>query len=263
MKPETQNPKFERRPKLGRRTHVAEEKALQRGVLYFSHNGPNSSVQAVTFDVGGTLIECRPSVGHIYAQEAARYGFTGICPELLNRRFAAAWRSLKGFQHTRSQWCALVDETFRGLTERRPSETFFPQLFNRFADADSWHVYDDVLPVLDSLASRGLKLGIISNWDDRLRPLLSRLRLDKYFETIVVSCEIGPPKPAAATFDAAASRLQIPPGAILHIGDSLEMDVVGARAAGLQALWLQRSKTVTAVGAIWSLAELCQPIRLF
>jgi putative hydrolase of the HAD superfamily len=206
--------------------------------------------------VGGTLIECWPSVGDIYAEEAARYGFVGICPDLLNQRFAQAWGELRGFQHTASEWRALVDRVFLGLTERAPSETFFPRLFERFAQADAWRIYDDVLPALDTLASRGLKLGVISNWDHRLRPLLTSLNLHSYFQTIVVSCEVGAPKPAGAIFAAAVSSLGLPHGAILHVGDSAEMDVLGARAAGLQAVLLRRATEPAGPGGIRSLLEL-------
>jgi putative hydrolase of the HAD superfamily len=218
-------------------------------------------IQAVTFDVGGTLIECQPSVGHIYAEEAARFGFNGISPDVLNQRFADAWRAMKDFPHTRSQWSALVDETFRGLTAKLPSETFFARLFERFAEASAWRIYDDVLPTLQNLAARGLKLGLISNWDDRLRPLLHGLKLDHHFETIVISWEIGSPKPAEAIFAAAASRLRLPPGAILHVGDSQEMDVTGARAAGLQAALLRRGLSRAVAGEIRSLRELPDSIR--
>jgi phosphoglycolate phosphatase-like HAD superfamily hydrolase len=47
-------------------------------------------IQAVTFDVGGTLIDPWPSVGHVYAAVAAEHGLTGVDPESLNVRFAAA-----------------------------------------------------------------------------------------------------------------------------------------------------------------------------
>jgi putative hydrolase of the HAD superfamily len=45
------------------------------------------------------------------------------------------------------------------------------------------------------LKRRGLKLGIISNWDDRLRPLLRELQLDSYFDSIVISGEAGRKSP--------------------------------------------------------------------
>ncbi|HWV99642.1 MAG TPA: HAD-IA family hydrolase [Candidatus Acidoferrum sp.] len=197
-------------------------------------------IRAVTFDVGGTLLDPYPSVGHIYSDVAARHGYKGISAALLNRRFAAAWRTLKNFRHTRSQWAGLVDATFRGLTEPPPSHSFFPKLYNRFAERDAWHLYEDVLPALQALAAHGLKLGIISNWDDRLRPLLRAFKLHEHCDVIIVSCEVGAAKPARAIFRRAAAELRLVPETILHVGDSLEMDVQGARAAGLQSLLLRR-----------------------
>src|SRR5882762_4186463 len=87
-------------------------------------------IQAVTFDVGGTLIEPWPSVGHAYAEVAARNGLPGLSPAVLNRRFARAWRALRNFNHRRSEWSTLVDETFRGLAKPLPGKTFFPQLYD-------------------------------------------------------------------------------------------------------------------------------------
>ena len=65
-----------------------------------------------------------------------------------------------------------------------------------------------MIPTLDALAARGLKLGVISNWDERLRPLLRRLKLAGYFETIVVSREVRASKPARAIFQHAVRRLE-------------------------------------------------------
>src|SRR6185369_1200106 len=144
-------------------------------------------VGAVTFDVGGTLIECRPSVGHIYAEVAARSGHANISPELLDRKFKTAWSKLKDFRHTRQQWADLVDATFHGLIKSLPSKTFFPELYERFSEPEAWRIFDDVVPVLEDLRGNGIKLGVISNWDDRLRPLLRKLHLDSYFQTIIVS----------------------------------------------------------------------------
>jgi putative hydrolase of the HAD superfamily len=214
-----------------------------------------NSVEAVTFDVGGTLIEPWPSVGHVYAQVAARFGYKDISPRLLNQQFKTAWGALKDFRHTPEQWSALVDETFRGLVEPLPSNSFFPALFVKFSEPDAWRIFDDVLPTLLALKARGIKLGIVSNWDDRLRPLLQQLKLDCYFQTIVVSCEVGAPKPDRLMFDTARAGLGSQAGNTLHVGDSLAMDFEGARAAGLQARLLRRGVRRSA-GRITSLSEL-------
>ena len=215
------------------------------------------SIRAVTFDVGGTLIGVWPSVGHVYAEVAAGHGIKGLSAVSLNRRFSAAWRAAENFSHSRADWAALVDATFCGLTDRPPSQTFFGELYTRFASPGAWRIYEDVIPTLDALAARGLRLGIISNWDERLRPLLDRLKLAGYFETIIVSREVGSPKPSRCIFEHAIRKLGLPPDAVLHVGDSLAMDVRGARAAGLRALLLQRAGGMVRAGQIKSLRALC------
>jgi putative hydrolase of the HAD superfamily len=229
-------------------------KASPRRVSRYPVSPP---IEAVTFDVGGTLLEVWPSVGQVYAEVAARNGVKRLSAAALNRRFAAAWRAATRFSHSRLGWARLVDATFRGLTEQPPSQTFFAELYARFASPDAWRVFPDVLPALDVLAARGLKLGVISNWDQRLRPLLGRLKLARYFETIVVSCEVRASKPARGIFQHAARKLGLPAKAVLHVGDSMFMDVRGARAAGLSALLLKRTASVAKAGQIKSLLELC------
>lgn len=212
--------------------------------------------QAVTFDAGGTLLEPWPSVGHVYAEVAARHGTKGLSAEMLNRRFLAAWKQHPAFDHTFADWAAIVDQSFAGLLAEKPSQTFFPELYEHFGRAVAWRVYDDVRPTLEALRMRGLRLGLISNWDDRLRPLLRALDLADHFETILVSCEFGTGKPAPAIFQEAVRRLGMPAGAILHVGDSREADVLGARAAGLSAVQIQRGLQPDHDGQIHSLTEL-------
>jgi putative hydrolase of the HAD superfamily len=213
-------------------------------------------IQAVTFDVGGTLIKPWPSVGHVYAEVAARHGLEQVPPEALNRQFGAAWRALKGFNHGREEWAALVDQTFAGLSVEPPSQTFFPELYDRFREPEAWQVFDDVVPTLHELASLGINLGIISNWDDRLGPLLERLGLSKYFEAIVISCDVGFPKPSPVIFEHAAKKLGVPPDSILHVGDSLDTDVAGAKSAGFEALLIDRELKEDEEGQIRSLRRL-------
>jgi len=213
-------------------------------------------IRAVTLDVGGTLITPWPSVGHIYAEVAARSGVAGIPSEMLDARFRAAWRELKNFHHGREEWAALVDKVFDGLTPQSPSETFFPDLFQRFAEPAAWKIYDDVLPAIDAIAGLGINLGIISNWDERLAPLLGTIGLRKYFDSVVVSCEIGFPKPSPVIFEHAARKLGVAPEFILHVGDSLREDVEGARSAGFEALLIARGNGAPPPDAIKSLCDL-------
>ena len=212
-----------------------------------------ANIRAVTFDVGGTLIAPWPSVGHVYADVAAQEGIPNLSAERLNRNFNAAWRARTNFHHTQDEWAEIVDRTFAGLCD--PSG-LFPALYRRFAGAEAWRIFDDVLPLLDALASQQVPLGLISNWDDRLRPLLKELRLDRYFETVVISCEVAFTKPSPVIFEEAARKLGVAPERILHVGDSPREDVEGARSAGFQALLLDRSEEARSPDRIGSLKEL-------
>ena len=176
-----------------------------------------SGIRAVTFDAGSTLIEPWPSVGHVYA-EAASHGVGRLAPEVLNRRFVNAWRARRQPVHSVAAWADIVDETFAGFVPEPPSRTFFPELYNRFAHANAWRIFDDVIPALMTLAGNDLRLGVISNWDERLRPLMTELGLAKHFEAMIISCETGHAKPAQEIFNAAATTLKLPPDEILHVG---------------------------------------------
>jgi len=207
----------------------------------------NSKIQAISFDVGGTLIEPWPSVGHVYGKVAARHG-DKASPDLLNRNFAAAWKAKQDFQHTKSDWAQLVEATFTGVGSQPPTSEFFEELYEAFAKPEAWRVFDDVLPALETLRKRGLHFAIVSNWDERLRTLLPALKLEKFFEVIVVSCEAGAPKPSPIMFKTVVTQLKLAPEAILHVGDSWAEDVEGAERAGLKAAWLARGKALTPSG---------------
>ena len=160
-----------------------------------------------------------------------------ISPEILNRQFATAWKAKKNFGHSMADWSDLVDQTFAGLTDKVPSASFFPDLYNEFTKPEAWRIFDDVIPCLKRLKERGLKLGAISNWDERLRPLLNALNLDRYFDVIVVSAEVGHPKPALKDIPNGCPTIKRHARiSILHLGDSPVEDLKGALGAGFKSL---------------------------
>jgi putative hydrolase of the HAD superfamily len=211
-------------------------------------------IQAVAFDAGGTLIEPSPSVGAVYAEVAGRFGMTGLDATRLDRQFERAWRARRNFDYSKQAWWELVQATFGALAGDLPKD-YFSALYDRFAEADAWRVFDDVVPALETLASRDMFLLVISNWDPRLHPLLDRLKLRKYFEAIVISSEAGFAKPSPVIFEQALRHLGLPAGAVVHVGDSVEEDVEGARAAGLNAIWLDR-RGLGGAGSMRALTDL-------
>lgn len=202
---------------------------------------PFAGVQAVSFDVGGTLIDPWPSVGHVYAEVAREVGWATLDPVLLNARFATVWSSKRDFDYTREGWWQLVQETFRGLGNDPVSPALFGRLYERFTEATAWRLYEDVRPTLAALRRAGYQLAVVSNWDDRLRPLLRNLKLEAYFAVIEVSGESGFHKPSPRIFQRTVSALELSPRQVLHVGDSLREDFHGAGDAGLRRVLLSRA----------------------
>jgi putative hydrolase of the HAD superfamily len=120
-----------------------------------------------------------------------------------------------------------------------PSQSFFPRLYERFSKPDVWRIYDDVLPTLEGLRRAGIRTAALSNWDERLRPLLEGLQLAHFFDPIIVSSEVGSAKPDPAIFHLAARALELPPDSILHVGDDPSLDLAASR-AGFHAVLIDR-----------------------
>lgn len=202
----------------------------------------NQTIEAVTFDAGGTLIEPWPSVGEVYALVAREFGIDCSAARL-NAQFANAWTTRSGFKYSRDEWQDVVRHSFLGISD--VSTQLFDAIYERFAQSDAWLIYDDVIPALQKLEAAGVKLAVISNWDDRLIPLLEKLGLATYFDHIVVSAVHGAHKPDPGIFRHAADLLGVPSARMLHIGDSLREDVAGAESAGASALRIRRSGAST------------------
>ena len=102
-----------------------------------------------------------------------------------------------------------------------------------------WELVPDHVPaVLDALADRGLKLVVVSNANGTLREHLTRLNLSRHFACVLDSCDEGVEKPDPRIFEIALDRSDSRPETTIHVGDLYEVDVVGARAAGIRAVLL-------------------------
>ncbi len=199
---------------------------------------PQRPFRAVTFDVGGTLIEPWPSVGHVYSAVAAEFGVQ-CPPQELNDGFTRAWKARGDFDYSRAQWYDLVRRAFGAEAGRLPEE-FFSAVYQRFAEPPAWRVFDDVAETFDELRSRGIRLAAVSNWDERIHPLLDTLGLRPPLEFVVASVDAGAAKPSPEIFRCGLERLGLDASEVLHVGDSWHEDVEGARAAGMRAALVDR-----------------------
>jgi putative hydrolase of the HAD superfamily len=105
-----------------------------------------------------------------------------------------------------------------------------------FAARNRVSFYPDVHPALARLCKRH-RLFALSNGNADL----ARCGIAHFFDGHITACDAGAAKPDARMFAALAARAGVGPAEVLHVGDDPLADVVGARAAGMQAVWLNRS----------------------
>jgi putative hydrolase of the HAD superfamily len=213
-----------------------------------------AAVRAVTFDVGHTLLFPEPSLGEVYAAVAARHGIR-IAPALAQERFLIAWTLVRAAHtglvygtdhaHALAFWRRVVRLVFDGqCPDGEALDRFLGALYDTFSEPHAWRLHADWPDTLRGLRARGLRVGLLSNWDVRLRGLLEKLGLDRQVDAVVISAEHALEKPDPALFRVALAALAVPAAACLHVGDTWAEDVLGARAAGMQAAWLNPDAAV-------------------
>jgi putative hydrolase of the HAD superfamily len=107
-------------------------------------------------------------------------------------------------------------------------------------DAIRFDAYPDAAPALRELRDRGLSLVAVSNWDCSLSAVLERCGLGEMLDGAVSSAAAGARKPDPAIFEPALELAGCTPAEALHVGDTPEEDVEGARAAGIRVLLIAR-----------------------
>ena len=110
-------------------------------------------------------------------------------------------------------------------------------MFARHAEKNLWgNVRERTDETLDELRRRGYRLGVISNADGQVEAMLGAVGLRPHFELVIDSGVVGIDKPDPRIFQLAAGRLGIQPAEAVYVGDIYEIDVQGARAAGMHAV---------------------------
>ena len=106
-------------------------------------------------------------------------------------------------------------------------------------------LYDDTVPTLQHLRGAGFKLAIVSNWDTPLDPLTERLGIAHYFDIIVAShdARVLSAKPDPHIFNYTLAAIGVSAAEAVHVGDTYEADIVGARNAGIRPILIDRDNT--------------------
>jgi putative hydrolase of the HAD superfamily len=206
-------------------------------------------VRAVFLDALGTLVELEPPWLSLRDRVPE-----DVSDKRLEQALRAEMAYYRDHAHEGRDEASLADLRERCATivsEKLGVEVTVEQL----VDAIRFDAYPDAAPALTDLREDGRRLIVVSNWDCSLPRVLERCGLGEQLDGAVSSAVAGHRKPDPAIFDAALELAGCEPEEALHVGDTAEEDVEGARAAGIQPLLLDRSGDG---GDIASLSEIRQ-----
>ena len=197
----------------------------------------------------GTLIGLKDSVGTTYAALAQRHGLTvepaaidQVFPSIYGQAPPLAFPGLEGPALTGAEitwWGERINDTLLQAGAGPAPEGLRMELFERFACTDLWRVFAEVPCQLEAWKARGLKLAVVSNFDQRLHDLLEGLGLNRWLDAVVISSQAGAAKPNPKPLLLALQALELGAHQVWHVGDSAA-DEQAAQAAGIHCMLVKR-----------------------
>ena len=228
-----------------------------------------SRISHVFFDATDTLLRLQRPVGETYARIARRHG-AEVSVAALTHAFSrtagamtqdiAPGRSDKRIlQSERQWWYDIARSSFDGLATFADFDTVFEELFATYRETAAWELLPHARETLAQLQAMGIACSILSDMDSRLFPVLHSFGIEQFLENVFLSFRTGHCKPNPLAFTHACDASHVLPMDAVHIGDSWKKDVLGARSAGMQAIWY-RPQGADEAHAPWiaDLAELPQ-----
>jgi putative hydrolase of the HAD superfamily len=199
-------------------------------------------LRAILFDVDFTIAKPGPDLGpEGYERLGRRFGLA-LDPDRYGEARAHAVETLQRhpeLDHDEEVWVLFTEQIVRGMGGNSDrAYACAVEMTRAWEHAGNFQIFEDVLPVLEDLRGRGLKLGLVSNTGRNLDEFVQHHGLA--VDAAVSSGAHGKTKPHPTIFQAALERLAVEPEEAVMVGDSIEDDVEGARAVGMRAVLLDR-----------------------
>lgn len=239
---------------------------IARGTLTLARHPPGGDprgLRAVLLDAMGTLVELLPPAPRLVAALERRgvavseaEAWTALRAEIAHYR---AHHDEAGDRRALARLRAECTEVLRAALP--PAARDVDDLQDALLGSLSFAPYPEVPGALAALRADGVRLVVVSNWDVSLRDVLAETGLDALVDDVVISAEAGAAKPDPEIFAVALG--DVAPEAALHVGDSVDADVAGARGAGIEPVLVARDGGDAPVGVrtVRSLRDLPQIAR--
>jgi putative hydrolase of the HAD superfamily len=204
-------------------------------------------IETVFFDFGGTLAYEYLSHADSMYDFLFTHGIDTTTAEVAEaeramREFGDAWVAEHGRSKTLADrfWyrvCLAFAERIAAVPDSQDLAEFLHASY----DIIPYKLYEDTVPALEALKGRGLTLGVISNWDAPTIEIATRRgSIRPYFDMVLSSRNAECEKPGPEIFHEACRRAGADRAKSMHVGDSIEADIVGAKSVGITPVWINR-----------------------
>jgi 2-haloacid dehalogenase len=204
--------------------------------------------EALSFDCYGTLIDWEAGLSAVLVPWARERGLNLTGEQLLTEY--SPFEAVAEAQHPADLYPDVLARSMRLLGGKLGAEVTDEDAARLAHSVPDWPAFPDSHDALAALGQR-FKLIILSNVD-RASFAASNARLGVTFTSILTAQDIGSYKPSQRNFDALAdeaARLEVGPGKLLHVAQSLFHDHVPAQRAGLPTVWINRRHAKPGWGA--------------
>lgn len=215
--------------------------------------GGHGTPRAILLDALGTLLTFEPPAPHL---RAALRDSTGV--DIGDDGARAALRAEMTYYRAHldeGRDAASLHELRVRCAEAMDLPFPTPVVLDALLRSLRFVAYPDSAGALRVLRTAGIRLVVVSNWDASLHERLAETGLAPLLDGALASAEVGSAKPDGAIFAAALELAGVRAEEAWHVGDTVEADVDGARAAGIQPVLIAREDPVPP-GAIRSLDDL-------
>jgi HAD superfamily hydrolase (TIGR01662 family) len=198
-------------------------------------------LRAVVFDVDYTLARPGPDLGpEGYRRLGERHGLT-LDPARYDDARREAFATLKRhpeLDHDEEIWVLFTQRIIEGMGGVGDTYRAAVEMEGAWAHAHHFELYDDVFATLDALRAHGLKIGLLSNSARDLDEFVAHHGL--VVDAVLTSGSHGKTKPHETIFRRILELLDVAPDEAVMVGDTLEDDIEGAHAVGMQAVLVDR-----------------------
>jgi len=207
-------------------------------------------LRAIFFDFGGTLMDPKSDhEAHVLLMEKIKKEFKlPLTVEQLLKKYYEAMEATESISKELYIPALVRAENFfkrllveHGIVPTKVEVKWFEKAYME-SHFERVRLYPDVVEALESLSSLGIHIGVLSEADEiYLKRQLEELEVLHLFKSVTTSEEVGVGKPHPLLFKAALMKAKCEASEAMHVGDSLEKDVKGAKSVGMKAVWVNRA----------------------